>query len=248
MIQTTCHIEESISPFFIEMGKVSNDLLNHALQEGGAITAKIANRKLRENAPSMWNQTTPTTIGQKQITLGTAKERYGDRIKKDGSKANPSNMKAMIKYYLNEDAHLVVIMGRHPSFIPIKYVNGERKGKQGKAVSGTSKGGASNERDIINIFQKLNDGGTKKLSKKASWLLSSTIVYKKNAKGEIVEERPFLGIDNNGKTYPKIRSVTYKRTLFAQEAYNASKSLSVAKAKQIYDSYFDAVMKKIGAN
>ncbi len=99
-----------------------------------------------------------------EITLGTAKERFGDRIKKDGSKANPSNMKAMIKHYLNEDAHLVVIMGRHPTFIPVKYVNGERKGKQGKAVSGTSKGGASNERDIINIFQKLNDGGTKKLS------------------------------------------------------------------------------------
>ena len=157
-------------------------------------------------------------------------------------------MKAMIKHYLNEDAHLVVIMGRHPTFIPVKYVNGERKGKQGKAVSGTSKGGASNERDIINIFQKLNDGGTKKLSKKASWLLSSTIVYKKNAKGEIVEERPFLGVDDNGKTYPKIRSVTYKSTLFAEEAYNASKSLATAKAKQIYDAYFDAVMKKIGAN
>ena len=46
MIQASLHIEESISPFFIEMGKVSNDLLNHALQEGGAITAKIANRKL----------------------------------------------------------------------------------------------------------------------------------------------------------------------------------------------------------
>lgn len=248
MIQASLHIEESISPFFIEMGKVSNDLLNHALQEGGAITAKIANRKLRENAPSMWNQTAPTTIGQKQITLGTAKEKFGERIKKDGSKAKPSNMRAMIKYYLNEDAHLVVIMGRHPSFIPIKYVNGERKGRQGDRVSGTSKGGSANEKDIINIFQKLNDGGTKKLSKKASWLLSNTIVYKKNKNGEIIEEKPFLGIDENGKAYPKIRSVIYKRTLFAEEAYNASKSLSVAKAKQIYDAYFDAVMKKIGAN
>lgn len=248
MIQTSLHIEESISPFFIEMGRVSNDLLNHALQEGGKITADMAARKLRHNVPSMWNQTRPTTVGQKQVTLGTAKEKFGERIKKNGLKDNPSNMRAMIKYYLNEDANLVVIMGRHPTFIPIKYVNGERRGRQGEKVTGTSKGGASNEKDIINIFQKLNDGGTKKLSKKASWLLSSTIVYKKNAKGEIVEERPFLGVDDNGKTYPKIRSVTYKRTLFAEEAYNASKSLATAKAKQIYDAYFDAVMKKIGAN
>ena len=248
MIGSTLQIEENISPFFIEMGKVSHDLLNHAIQEGGKRTSEIAGNKLKANIPSMWSQTAPTTIGQKQITLGSAKERFGERIERDGSKADPKNMRAMIKYYLNEDANLVVIMGRHPTFIPVKYVNGERKGRQGKVVGGTAKGGASNERDIINIFQKLNDGGDKKLSKKASWLLSNTVVYRKNKKGEIIEDKPFLGRDDNGKLYPKIRSVTYKRTLFAQEAYFASKNIAVSEAKRIYDAYFDSVIKKIGAN
>jgi hypothetical protein len=38
MIGSTLQIEENISPFFIEMGKVSHDLLNHAIQEGGKRT------------------------------------------------------------------------------------------------------------------------------------------------------------------------------------------------------------------
>lgn len=246
MIGSTLHIEEKTSQFFIEMGKISHDLLNHGIQSGGKIVAKIAARKLKENVPSMWSKTRPTTIGKKQITFGTAKERFGDRIKKDGSQDSPNNLAAMIKYYLNEDHNLVVIMGRHPRFIPIKFVNGERRGRQGTPIGGTARGGEDNERDIINIFQKLNDGGTKTLSTGQSWLLSRAVVYGKNKKGEITTTRPFLKTIN-GKLTPMIKTVTYRRTLFAEKAFFASRSLAVAEAKKIYDAYFEKVMKKIGA-
>lgn len=245
MIRTTLKIDENISAYIEELKYASSDLLNQALSKGGAIFNKIARRNLEAQSTSGFS-IAPSKLHKTIIRGQGIKKNFGDRLLKSGGQDNPKNMSSMIKNYLDEKNHLVVVMGRHPTFRPINFQEGKRVGfMPGRAIGGTAKGGENNPKDIINIFQKLNDGGTKPLSTKQQWLLSSMIVLEKNAKGELVETRPFLKM-YGGKLVPMIRKVTYRRTNFATSAYFTGSSLASAKVKSEYERYFDKVMEHIG--
>jgi len=239
-------IDENITAYITELELASSDLLNQALSKGGAEFNKVARQKLKAQAQTGFSLQ-PSKLHKTIIRGQGISKNFGDRLRKDGSQDNPENMASMIKNYLDEKNHLVVVMGRHKSFRPIKFRDGKRVGFEGKTISGTAKGGENNPNDIINIFQKLNDGGTKPLSTKQQWLLSSMKVIKKNDKGELVVSQPFLASGKNGKLFPMIKEVTYRRTNFATSAYVVGASKAGAIVKSEYERYFDKVMKEIGA-
>lgn len=245
MIRTTIKIDETITAYITEMELVSSDLLNQALSKGGAVINKAARQKFKAQAQTGFSLQ-PSKL-HKTIIMGQGiSKNFGDRLRKDGSQDNPANMVSMIKNYLDEKNHLIVVMGRHPTFRPIKFREGKRVGFEGGIISGTAKGGENNPQDIINIFQKLNDGGTKTLSTKQQWLLSSMKVIKRNNKGELTVSQPFLASGKNGKLFPMIKEVTYRRTNFARDAYITGVSQAGAIVKSEYEKYFDKVMKDIG--
>ena len=245
MIKTSMRINENLTMYIDEMLLAGSDLLNQALSKGGAKFNEIARRNLRQQANTGWS-VQKNSIRKTIITGHGIEKNFGDRLKKTGAKDDPKNMESMIKNYLDEKNHLIVVMGRHGSFQPIKFRNGKRVGTYGKRIGGTAKGGADNPEDIINILQKLNDGGVKTLTMKQQWLLSSVKMLRKNKKGEIEEYQPFIKSDYGGKLIPMIKKVTYRRTNFATNARFQGTSVAMGIIKSEYDKYFDSVMKEIG--
>ena len=246
MIKTTLKIDETVTTYIQELELASSDLLNQALSKGGAILNEEARRKFKAQERTGFS-IAPKKL-QKTIIIGNGiSKNFGDRLMKDGGSDNPSNMSSMIKNYLDEKNHLIVVMGRHKSFRPIEFREGKRIGfLPGKRISGTGKGGENNPRDIINIFQKLNDGGTKPLNMEQQWLLSSMKVISRNDNGEVVVSQPFLKKSKGGKVTPMIQEVTYRKTNFARDAYVIGVSKAGAKVKEEYERYFAKVMKDIG--
>jgi len=245
LIRTTLKIDETISAYVTELELASSDLLNQALSKGGAVFNEVARQKLRAQEQTGFSLQ-PSKLHKTIIRGEGISKNFGDRLRKDGSQDKPESMANLIKNYLDEKNHLVVVMGRHPTFKPIKFRDGKRVGFQGKTIKGTSKGGENNPNDIINIFQKLNDGGTKPLSTKQQWLLSSMKVIERNKDGELTVSQPFLRKLKGGKVVPMITKVKYRRTNFATSAYVVGASQAGAIVKSEYERYFAKVMKDIG--
>lgn len=244
MINTSMKIDQNLSVYIEEMLLAGSDLLNQALSKGGAVFNKEARKQLRAQQRTGWS-VKKNAIRKTIITGHGVSKNFGDRLLSDGTKDNPKHMESMIKNYLDEKHHMIVVMGRHGSFRPIKFENGKRVGFFGPRIGGTAKGGSDNPKDIINIFQKLNDGGEVSLTMKQQWLLSSVKMLTKTKSGEIIEHQPYLRRELDGKVIPMIKKVTYRRTNFATSAYAIGASRASAIVKSEYEKYFDSVMKEL---
>lgn len=246
MIETKFEFTEEIKGYIDEMHIKNRDLLNQALSMG----ASKVNKSIREAMKSSYGSEYQTTnkFGIKRSLIVSKKiGKYGDRFRHTDNlqRDNPKNMYHMIKNYLDEKNNLVVIMGRHPSFVPVKFRDGKRLGRFGKRISGTGKGGENNPKDLINILEKMNKGGTVQLTKKQSMFLSSMRIVVKDKDGKEKIIMPNMKRVSKNKYVPLIKTVTYKRRLFAERGFAASAGSAMGIIKSEYEKHFSKVMNEI---
>ena len=171
----TTHIDfyDDTTNMLMHFMTVNLGLVKQGLSVGASQLQKGFVREFEKIEDTNWNSRW-NKKGKRLLTHGQKKKNFGDMYYKGKDqqmtgKNGVLNLKNLIKFYTPSEitALYAVVLGGHPNFSPVKWEKGFNSGKMNRI--------GSTGQNTLDIFEKIDQGEKRKLSKKEAALFKMSL-------------------------------------------------------------------------